>query len=740
MFWLVFSVSFAASGNEAASGTVLEEVVVTAQKREQSIQDVPIAITAFDGQVQRDLSWDSPIDMINQVPNVVGQSLIGTTQPTFYIRGIGTSDLHHSAQSPVGIYVDEVYYNSTIAQGFQLFDLERVEVLRGPQGTLWGKNTTGGAMHFVSAMPTHELGGYAEFSYGLYNDDTPDIEVEGVINGSLVENVLAGRIAAKANIRDGWVYNEFTGEDIEELDRFAGRFSLAYTPNEDLEALLNVTVGRQRGDHVVLHHQQNANPAAFTVLPYMENPARDRVSQDRDAPEDVDFTGATLRINWEQAFGTFTSITGYINVERDEDADADASPFSAGGGPFRNETEQWTQELRFTSSQENRFRWIAGAFYFNETIDGSTTIIDGPDGFGPFCPPTNICGAQNDEDRERESYAVYGSFDYDISNELTLTGGVRWTHDEEELGIGLFYYSAHPNADLDGTPASIVPGTLAVVSDSSVNILDETWSEFTGDVTLSYRLSNEASIYGKFSHGYLAGTHVIPFAFLREINTLNPEKIDAVEAGIKTTLLDGRLQLNMAGFYYDYSNIQVSRVDPNNAGQGQRRENAASADVYGFEAEFKFRPVEQLYLSGGLGYTDSTYADFLSFNAGTSSIDDFSDNRTLNTPKWNANGLMLYTVPLSVGSMEFQTDWTYQSKLYFAPNNNSLEIGEDRAVGNVALRYISNGEKWRLTAYARNVLDEEYTVNVRDFSPFWGVNLEIIGAPRVFGLTFDITF
>ena len=304
----------------------------------------------------------------------------------------------------------------------------------------------------------------------------------------------------------------------------------------------------------------------------------------------------------------------------------------------------------------------------------------------------------------------------------------------------MFYYSAHPNADLDGTPASIVPGTLAVVSDSSVNILDETWSEFTGDVTLSYRLSNEASVYGKFSHGYLAGTHVIPFAFLREINTLNPEKIDAVEAGIKTTLLDGRLQLNMAGFYYDYSNIQVSRVDPNNAGQGQRRENAASADVYGFEAEFKFRPVEQLYLSGGLGYTDSTYADFLSFNAGTNSIDDFSDNRTLNTPKWNANGLMLYTVPLSVGSMEFQTDWTYQSKLYFAPNNNSLEIGESRAVGNAALRYISNGEKWRLTAYARNVLDEEYTVNVRDFSPFWGVNLEIIGAPRVFGLTFDITF
>ena len=733
-------VSFLTASSLATAQIAIEEIVVTAAKREQSLQEVPIAITAFSGQTQRDLQWDSPLDVIAQVPNLVGQSLIGTTQPTFYIRGIGTSDLHHSAQSPVGVYVDEVYYNSTIAQGFQLFDLERVEVLRGPQGTLWGKNTTGGAMHFVSARPTHESGGFAELSYGLYNDNTPEVRLGAVLNGSLIDDVLAARIAVQVNARDGWVHNEFLDKDIEELDRFSGRFSLAYTPNEQLEAMLRVSVGRQRGDHVVLHHQLNNNPNAFVVLPYTENPRRDVVSQDRDAPEDVDFTSVAFQVDWESDMGTFTSITGYNDVERDEDADADASPFAAGGGPFRNETEQFTQEFRFTSIQDNAFRWIAGLYYFDETIEGSTTIVDGPDGFGPFCPPTNICGAQNFEDRDRKSVAAYLSADYDFTDRVTLSGGVRWTEDDEQLGIGLIYYSAQPNSAFDGRPASIVPGTLFVASDQSLNILDESWSEITGDLTLSVALTDNTNVYGKVSRGYLAGTHVIPFAFLSEVNTLDPEEIDAFEVGVKTSLLDGRLELNAAAFVYDYSNIQVARVDPANAGQGQRRENAAAADVSGFELEVKFQPSDRLYLSGGVGYTDSTYADFLSFNANTGTVDDFSGNRTLNTPEWNANALMVYAIPLDSGSFEFQTDWNYQGELFFVPNNNSLEIGESRTIGNVALRYVGENERWRASLFARNVTDKEYLVNVRDFSAFWGLNLAIIGPPRVIGVSLDYSF
>jgi len=737
----MLTISVSIAGPAAAQGsTAIEEITVTAQKREQSLQEVPIAITAFTGQAQRDLRWDSPIDMISQVPNLVGQSLIGTTQPTFYIRGIGTSDLHHSAQSPVGVYVDEVYFNSTIAQGFQLFDLERIEVLRGPQGTLWGKNTTGGAMHFVSAKPSHESSGYAEFSYGFYNGDAPEVRLGGALNGSLVDDVLAARVALQVHSRDGWVKNEFLDKDIEELNRYSGRLSLLYTPSDNTQAVLRIASGRQRGDHVVLHHQLNDNPDAFTVLPYTENSARDIVSQDRDAPEDVNFSSFSLQLDFDGDFGTFTSITGYMDVERDEDADADASPFNAGGGPFRNNTEQFTQEFRFTSLQEKSFRWIGGLYYFDETLNGSTTIVDGPDGFGPFCPPTDICGAQNFEDRDRESFAAYLSADFDISERTTLSGGLRWTEDEERLGIGLIYYSAHPNSAFDGREASIWPGTLFVASDQDSNVLNESWSEVTGDVTLAFSLSDEVNLYGKVSRGYLAGTHVIPFAFLSEVNTLEPEEIDAFEVGVKSRLLDGRMELNAAAFLYDYANIQVARVDPANAGQGQRRENAADADVSGLEVEMRFQATDNLYIGGGIGYTDATYQEFLSFNSGTNMVDDFSGNQTLNTPEWNANAMLVYSNPMESGTFEFQTDWNYQDELYFAPDNNSTEIGESRTIGNLALRYVAPDDKWRASLFVNNVTDEENIVNVRDFSAFWGLNLVILGPPRVYGVAFDYNF
>lgn len=724
------------SGQAGASERLIEEIVVTAQKRAQSIQEVPIAITAFDGELQKELGWDTPLDMIAQAPNVIGQSLFGTTQPTFFIRGIGTTDQHHSAQSPVGVYVDEVYVNSTVAQGFQLFDLQRIEVLRGPQGTLWGKNTTGGAMHFVTADPSQESLGNISATYALFNEDTTDVNFEGYINRPLVEDKLAARVSFNVRNRDGWVLNEFDGSDIGERNRFSARLGLSYTPTDNFDAVLKASIGRQRGDHVVLHHVFNPSPASFLVLPYQENPAIDVVSQDHDAPEDVDFGSASLRLNWSGDYGTVTAISGYIEVERDENADVDASPFDTGFGPFVSDSEQWSQEVRFTSPEEERFRYILGAFLFNETIDGSTTIGDGPDGFGIFCPPADHCAVQNFEDRERDSYAVFANIDYDLSDNLSLNAGVRWTQDEETLGLRLVSYNFNGERSLEGN----LRGAIGPLNESANTTLDEEWDEFTGNVTLSYNLSDDAHVYGRVARGYLAGTHVIPFVFPTEIATLDPEEVDSFEVGVKTLTLDGSLQLNVAAFVYDYSNIQVSRIDPEAAGTGVRRENAAEADIWGVEVEAVYQPTNRLRLSGGLGYTDAEYSQFLSFDPGTGTINDFSGNQLLNTPEWNANLFALYTIPLEVGALELQSDWTYQDDVFFNPDNNPVEIGESRTLGNFALRYVSEAGDWSVEAFVRNLTDEEYIVNERNFSSFWGLNLRIVGDPRVVGLRLDMSF
>jgi iron complex outermembrane recepter protein len=715
----------------------IEEILVTAQKREQSLQDVPIAITAFTGETQKNLGWSKPIDILAMVPNMSGQSLFGTTQPTFFIRGIGTSDQHHSAQSPVGFYSDDTYIGSTVAQGFQLFDLERVEVLRGPQGTLWGKNTTGGAIHFVSARPTHESKGYAAATYGLYNDDTQDVQFEGMANTSLVKDVLAARASVQVSARDGWVKNTFNNTKLEELTRYSGRTSFVYTPTENFEALLNVTLGRQRGDHVVLHHVFNPQSNSFLVVPYREGSDISVVSQDHDSPENVDYSSGTLHLTWDLPFGDIKSISGFGNVKRVENADVDASPFDVGTGPFVNDTEQRSQEFRITSKQEAAFRWILGAFYFHETIDGTTSIIDGPDGFGVFCPRTRYCTAQNFEDRKRESYAGYGSIDYDLTDQLTFTGGLRFTEDSERLGLKLFYYDSNGQRGSEGVIARAV-GTPFKAAD---RVLNKTWSKLTGDATMAFKATEDLNLYAKYSRGYLAGTHVIPFVFPSEINTLEPEEIIAYEAGIKSEMLDGSLQLRAAGFYYDYSNIQVSRIDPANSGTGVRRENAATAKVKGGELELTARPTENFFVSGGLGYTDATYNKFLSASSSRpGQIDNFSGNRLLNTPKWTANGLLLYSVPLAVGSLELQTDWVHQGQVFFTPANNNIEIGEKRTIGNVAVRYVSDDASWKLTAFARNVLNTTYIANERNFSSFWGLNLRILGAPRVIGAKFEFNF
>ncbi len=732
------------AGPAVAQTLEIEEITVTAQKREQSLQEVPISITAFTGSEIQEYGWSSPVEIIAQTPNVNGYSVFGNAFPIFWIRGIGTSDQAHGANSPVGMYANEIYHSSLVGQGFALFDLERVEVLRGPQGTLWGKNTTGGAMNFISRLPGDELEGDILGEFGLYNDDTPVYRIEGGVSLPLSDN-LAARIAVRTHHRDDWITNEIkngrgpqTEEGLDGVSEFAGRTTLAWTPSDQFDAVFRATIGRRDGDHVPLHFEALDNPDSFVRHGgYNENPSIDVVSQDRPQPEKVEYENVSLHMNWNQDWGTITSISGFIHALYNQDADVDGTPRDGLFGPFEADSSQFSQEFRVAWDAGDNTDVIVGAYYFTEDMDGFNWFLTGSD-LGPDASAAGCCensGFGNIEQRERNSIAAFGSINFQISDALVLNAGLRYTEDEEDWAFQQLFWEFEDSRFNDGVPDS---NSAVELFDSGP--LSEKWDEITGDISLTYSFATDVNVYGKFARGYLSGNHVLPFTGTF-FSVVEPEQIDSFEVGVKGTYLDGRLQANAAIFTYDYQNVQVSRgtTEPTQGGFISLRENAAEATVQGLEFDFTFLPSENWMIRGGAGYTDTEFDEFVSILSGGNI--DYSGREFPNVPETTGFIELRYNHPLASGaSVEFSTDWNYVDEYFVDLNYFPDNIGESRSVGNVYLRYHSPEQNWTASLYARNVSDNEYVVNRRDFSNALEGNLVIYGAPRVIGVSLGMNF
>ena len=752
--------AFAARTNAQDAVAIIEEITVTAQKREQSIRDVPISITAFSGDDVLANGWNSPVDITAKAPNVNGYSVFGNAFPIFWIRGIGTSDQAHGANSPVGVYANEIYHSSLVGQGFALFDLERVEVLRGPQGTLWGKNTTGGAMNFVSKMPGDEFEGSVAAEFGLYNDDTPVYKVEGGVSLPLIEDTLAARIAVRTHQRDDWITNEIKNgrgpqseEGLDGVNEFAMRTTLLWTPADDFDAVFRATIGRRDGDHVPLHFEPVDNPQSFVRHGgYVENPDISVVSQDRPSPETVEYENVSLHLNWSNDWGTITSISGFIHALYNQDADVDGTPRDALFGPFEADSSQFTQELRFTTDFDEGVNYIFGAYYFTEDMDGFNWFLTGSD-IGPDADAAGCCensGFGNIEQRERTSWAAFASFDYDITDTLNLSGGVRYTSDEEDWAFQQLFWEFEGSRFNDGVPDSNDAVQLFPSEPSDPTQFNEDWDEFTGDLSLNYAANDDVNFYAKYARGYLSGNHVLPFTGTF-FSVVEPEEIDDFEIGVKGTWLDNRLQLYSAVFYYDYKNIQVQRgvTVPGQAGFISFRQNAGAATVTGFEAEIKYSPTDNWLLSTGLGYTNGEFDDFVSpTNTNCAPVPntdpqqfDCAGRKFPNVPEFNGNVEVVYINELAGGgTLELSTDWNYQDGYFVDTNFDPVSRGESRTVGNAYLRYHSPEDNWTLSLFARNIADNEYVVNRRDFSNALEGNLVIYGEPRVLGLSLALRF
>ncbi|WP_374577818.1 TonB-dependent receptor [Phenylobacterium sp.] len=745
---------FCAAGAHAQAAdepTTVEDIVVTAQKREQSLQSVPVAVTAYTGETMRELGVQSSADVARVVPNVeIGLPGGEGNQPLIYIRGVGLSDTSSNNAGPNGVYVDEVYVSSPGAQTFQIFDLERVEVLKGPQGTLYGRNATGGAINFISAKPRDEFTAQAMASYGSFNTLTGEAAVGGAIN-----DAVRVRLAAAGARSDGYIRNELTGGRENGKGYFAVRGLMAVDFSDDLDALFSLHGGRvdvrapQYRSLGVLDPATGApcDAAAIragvcgNILGYVNPTSFYAGSYDRRERLEVENWGASARFNWTLGEITLTSITAYDYNDKIHREDTDASPLALMAIDYGVRSETFTQEVRLSGKGE-RTDWVAGAYYLHEDLKQNQTVDlfrelrfltlgEGADPAGDFTGGAPVLFSRALNDQKTEAAALFGQIEYAILPELRATVGARYNYEKKQFSaVGQF-----EDAVIGGV--AIPGGVLPLYAfDQSARFENASFK-----LGLDYDLAERVMVYGSVSTGFKSGgfnggfLSFDPVEAARQAQPFDEETLIAYEAGLKSTLLEGRVRLNAAAFYYDYKDLQLYTLVNTGALPLQLLDNAANATIYGAEVELVAKPVQHLDVTMNLGLLDTKIEDFVSAGA------NFSGNRLALSPKVTFSGVASYEIPLrnTSAAVVLQSSVSYRSSQFFSADNDPLlsQDGYWLVGGRIALR--SDDGRWEAAVFGRNLTAERYVNYAVDLSDF-GFIEQNIGEPRMFGLEFKVAY
>ncbi len=725
------------------------EIVVTAAKREQSIQKVPTAITALGEDV---FTLQGVGRSASEVLSLVPNASAGTQQhgrPRWWIRGVGAGQQQIDLANPVGFYLDEVYISNASATGLPLFDLERVEVLRGPQGTLWGKNTTGGAIAVVTRKPSlspKENDNYVKLDYGSYDDRI----VEAGVGFVIAPDALAARISGHIENRDGRYTNLFTGEKDNAVDDSVVRGQLL-ARSANFEALLGVhyrkyktdggywTIGSYRADGIYRNG-------------YAPPTDRDAVNTNADEFSDTEQYGGSLKLDWDLGGATLTSITGYERYEVTLGGDNDYTPLEIARGHSDAASEQWSQELRLASSGTNRFKWIVGVYYFKEDITSDTASATLPDGSVPALAGDTAPHAYSRTryDHSAESGAAFANLGYDITDSVNLTVGGRFTRETKTLDFRRF---ASPNAAATAWSNyarwwdSYTGGFGGIGTFSGV--LERTWDNFTYDVTPSWTVAPGHLLYFKFAHGAKSGGFNTAAQLPVALQAVEPEKLDAFEIGYKSSWFDGALTFNASAFHYRYDDVQINVVGPNPGAVGGATtsylQNAEKAHVNGAEFELAAHPAKGLALSAALGLLDTKYDKLQVVNGGA----DLAGAQFVRAPHVTLNLGASYEFDLgSSGRIQLGADARYQSHqfYYVTPQdrvNRFLLNQPGYTLANARIAYTTPGESFTFTVYVNNLFDEAYRNHaLPQFNAANGVSGDTVqwGDPRTWGASLVARF
>ena len=730
------------------SASVLEEVIVTAQKREQSLQDVGVAVTAFTGEQISEFGFTASTEVVNMTPSLNYTVPNGeSSQINFFLRGVGLNDFADANENPVAVYMDNIYRPAIGGLSFQLFDVERVEVLRGPQSALFGRNTNGGLVHFLSRRPTEELDGYVSLSLGSHSET----RFEGALGGGNSE--VSARVSAAMHKHDGFTENR-AGPDYNETDAVGFRGQLQFTPSENFDALVNAyysdndaavgawqhqaTTFNAGGDSVPLGASEQSmvvdcnadgmldagdmRPAPGTdCFGYRDTDGDVYAGEfDRDGRVEVETSGVSLTLNWDLGLGVLTSITGFQTVERLQSEDTDAGPYPLLQPTFTAETDTVTQELRIAGETEG-LRWLAGLYYFDNEVNGAydldLTTLD----FVYF---------DADFNQTTESTAIFGQVEYDLNPQWTLIAGARFASEEKELD--------YVNRDTAGFFTGVIGLPTNVAFDFDQNSVgglakhDE--DGFSGKLELDWRPNDDLLIYGSLSRGVKSAGFNVGFLdgnFIFASNTVEtipygPEELTSLEVGFKSTFAGGRARLNGSAFTYDYADFQTFRFELLN----QVIFNS-DASVQGLELELQSTPAAGWDVSLGLAVLDATAEDIP-----TPGGDAVRDRSMVAAPEVSITAMMRYEWPLMNGALSAMFWGNWQSSMFFDIQNVPVSEQDSFSIGNFRLAYLSADERWEVAAFVHNIADEEYKRYTFDFTGTFGFNQVAYGKPRWAGVNF----
>ena len=711
----------------------IDEILVTATKRTQNMQDISVSMTALSGDKLDAFGFEDTRDIFSQIPNV--SSSEGSFSADITIRGNSTLNPTLAGEDNVALYFDEVYRPGAFYGGGVLMDLERAEVLRGPQGTLFGRNSTAGLVHFISRKPTEEQEGYLNFEYGSYGTNI----VETAISGPISDQVR-GRLALKYHQDDGFQDNQGpAGGKLGVTDRLMGRAHLDIDINDDMNLLLSLEASDADDIGKAFNYWGLMDPAisdpeygfyevcdAKRVLasqcvggagfgdpnPDVTKPYTEHDPSAGDGRYTLETETVIAKLTWQLNDDMeLVSISALDSLDRYFNADEDGTAVGMFGlyqydDTYTVDADQFSQEFHLSGGDEGR-NWLVGLFYLDDDRS-STSGVKGYE-WGVDENPDTMANV------DTKSYALFGEINRSLSDTLSMLAGFRYTDEEKKVQLTTQGF----------------PGADRLTSEN-----------LSGKLGLEWRPRDEMMIYASLSTGFRSGNFNSDLLFgdLSAMTSVDPEEVTAFELGSKSTLMDGRLQLNAALFYQEVSDKQGITYDSNVAAPVSRLISLGDADIYGVELELLAVPTDNLELSLGIGWLDSEISADPGYVIYSSDGDARAlDGSELGSPDLMVNGVVSYNIPLNDGAVvTLQTDFSYHSEGVGA-GGNEYNYSEAKTLVNARVFWVSASEKWEVQAYVKNVFATEYidnTYGIADIDFVYGN----MGMPRWAGIKVGMNF
>lgn len=719
------------------------DIIVTAEKRSTNLQRTPISVTAVSGDQLQQQQVRTLVDVQALVPGVKIGDNNGYAQIT--VRGVGVSGFHPASDSAVSVNVNDVYIARPIAQLTSMFDVSSLEVLRGPQGTLYGRNATAGAVNIATVRPTDQWSGFVRGAYGNFNT----INLEGAVGGPIAGDTLLFRVAAFVDKNDGRGKNLATGNGVDDRNARGVRVTLVFVPTTSAKATLIAEHYFER-DHANARHyfgadQDIGGPGVYPGLPTSQTLGGYVAPDLRDIAAGIDpqfrlvTTGLTGILEWSQGRFSVKSITGWRKTHSDQMTSLDGGSVLVEFNHTGEQAEQTSEELQL-HYDASRLHATGGFYYFHENdfaTPGAVYINKGI--FGQTA--AQFANVLTQAGRLRtDAYAVFGQASYEIADGLTFTGGLRYSKEKKnltsyhllDLSLSRLYTYNPNNPFYDPTP---LPPAVAV-ADPNV-----TFNSVTPKLSVSYQATPRILLYGTFAKGFKSGN----FDTIDPSPAYRPEKLTDYEGGVKLSTDDNRFRVNLSAFYYDYSDLQVAQV----VNLATITSNAGRSHIYGAEIESTFAPSNDLTMGLNLTYLHARYVNFLGpdgarpflVDANRVPINvDFSGNRLNDAPDFTAHIFVEKRWAAFTGKLALRGEGDYSSKFYFTPGNYALLSQHAFGKANAFLSY-TDAKGWRVTAFVRNLTDKITKTSANVNAALNGAAIEgSIAPPRTYGIELGYKF